>query len=172
MEHRDFRADRTLPRPIGGIKIAGLFATLAALLVFFMMWTPNDDWVPDLPAATNAPIQPDPWWGDLFTITAEGTVYVDRRPVSARELDEAVRASCHPSMRFIVSEHLYVEADPELSYATVLDILERCRAHGGGRAVLVTKRNVTILEAWASGSMPSLAEWRRALEEQTPAFFH
>ena len=113
MEHRDFRADRTLPRPISGINIAGLFAILAALLVFFMMWTPNDDWLPDLPAATNAPIQPDPWWGDLFTITAEGTVYVDRRPVSARELDEAVRASCHPSMRFIVSGHaLHVEATP------------------------------------------------------------
>ena len=98
---------------------------------------------------------------------------MDRHAVSARELDEAIRASCQRSMRFIGSRYaVYVEADPELSYAVVLEILERCRAHGGARAVLVTKRNITILEAWASGSMPSPAEWRSAVEEQTPAFLH
>lgn len=173
MKRQHFRADRTLPPPITSINVAGLLAVLGALVIGFMLWTPHAEWAPALPEASHAPLQRDPSWGALFTISASGTIYVDRQPVRTDELDERVRIGCQPTMRFIASEDaLFIEADPELPYSSVLEILERCRAHGGERAVFLTKRNITILDAWTSGSMPSPTEWRRALEEQTPVFLH
>ena len=97
----------------------------------------------------------------------DGAIYIDRIPLKPDDVDREIERHCRPAFYFPGAPNgLYIEAHPDLPYGDVLQVLERCRALGGTRAVFVTRRDITVLEALSMGDIPNPEEWRRQMNEQ------
>ena len=140
------------PAYLNAINCAGLLGVLIALVFQFMLSYPSRPWDPKLPEAADATAQADPSRGTLLTLSADGSVFLNQQPISPSQVSELIRPSCAPAMGFSpYGSVLFIEADPELSYSSVVDVLDQCRSYGGFKVVFLTQVNVSIADSWALG---------------------
>ncbi len=133
------------------INVAGLLSVLLVLVVEFMLWNPVHRWNPRLPHATHAVEQPDPGQGTLVTMRIDGSVYVDRIPVVSSELPRILHNRFEPGMSFDwYANVLFLEAEPDVSFSAVQEVLELSRKAGAYGAVLLTERDVAVMDEWVS----------------------
>jgi len=119
------------------INVTPLVDVMLVLLVIFMVVTPllHLQMPIDLPRVRTAE-EVDATAQHRVTIAADGTLRLDDAQIALADLTHAVRHVLADR-----AEHtIFLEADRGLPYATVVDVMDRCRAAGVDRLGVLTSR--------------------------------
>lgn len=121
--------------PLSMINITSLVDVTMVLLIVFIITAPAlHEWIEvSLPKAEAS--RADLKEGLVVSITKSGDVYLDRRRVAMREFDAKFEEAWDRSGRRAV----FLRADREVVYGTVMDVVGRIRALGGEDLGLVVE---------------------------------
>ena len=127
------RSDRS--DPIAEMNVIPLVDIVLVLLIIFMLTAPLlmrtlDVRLPRAQAAQTAQQE-----RLMITITRDGLVYFDKYPVSMPQLEEYLRAQA-PQWK---DPAVYIQADADVNYERVVQVLDALRRYGITRIGLLTR---------------------------------
>lgn len=117
-EHDDFVAD---------INVTPFVDVMLVLLVIFMVTAPmmTEGLEIDLPQAQTAEVLSADDGPLVLSVKRDGSLYLDSYPVALAELPSVLRNSV-----LLPRKKLFLRADKQVDYGTVMDVMGRVRAAG------------------------------------------
>lgn len=129
------RRERFPLRPLEGINITNLIDVCMALLIIFMITAPlmRSGLEVDLPRAEASAPQAES--GIIVMLTAEGKIFVNDQPISARAFANVIRT-------ILLSDPnrpVYIKADRRAPYGAVVEVIGKLKEMKVNQVGLVTE---------------------------------
>lgn len=120
------------------INIVPMIDVIFAILIFFIISTlylTRSEGLPvNLPKTTTAQTLPQTQIN--VTISADGEIALNRKPVKLQNLEDTVRSIVKPNAESIV----VINADEKVSYGQVVSVMDRLNQISGVKLALATQR--------------------------------
>lgn len=125
-------------RLVSEINVTPFVDVMLVLLIIFMVTAPmmSEGLEVDLPTTTHVENLPTEQDNMVMTIRSDGAIYLDTYAVPLEELEE--------KLNLLVKEQnkqLFLQADKEVPYGVVVDVMGRIRAAGIDKLGMVAQRD-------------------------------
>ncbi|HIU17487.1 MAG TPA: protein TolR [Candidatus Avidesulfovibrio excrementigallinarum] len=131
-------------RLVSEINVTPFVDVMLVLLIIFMVTAPmmSEGLEVDLPTTTHVENLPTEQENMVMTIRSDGAIYLDTYAVPIEELEE--------KLTLLVKEQnkqLFLQADKEVPYGVVVDVMGRIRAAGIDKLGMVAQRDTSSAAA-------------------------
>ena len=131
-------------RLVSEINVTPFVDAMLVLLIIFMVTAPmmSEGLEVDLPTTTHVENLPTEQENMVMTIRSDGAIYLDTYAVPIEELEE--------KLTLLVKEQnkqLFLQADKEVPYGVVVDVMGRIRAAGIDKLGMVAQRDTSSAAA-------------------------